>query len=240
MVKNLKLILLAATLTGTTAYGYTTNDNYFQIAEKEVRLVEVDVLNAETYEILNYQQYAQNDGTTQVDPVEKVGRVIGITRDLVALGEDVYRLVIKGKPSNTTTYAPISVVPRINGQDAYALDIAYSKEPVKRTYEVVYKNVYGMSVVKFRYSVMYSYGGSYEGKGAYLLGVQVTPDSVSTLFGYDFTATMKLGGIQNIGSREDPIAGATVLIEYTVSTIVKANNEVDSYFIAGNGRFKPL
>lgn len=239
MLKNLKIVLMAVALTGTTAYGYTTED-YYKISEKEVRLVEVDVLNVETHEILSYQRYAQDDGGYQVDPVEKVGKVISVARDLVALGEDIYQLVIKGKPTNKTSYAPISVVPRVNGTDVYALDIAYSKEPVKRTYEVVYKNVYGMEVVKFRYSVMYSYGGSYEGRGAYLLGVQVTPDSVNTLFGYDFTATMKLGGIQNIGSKEDPIAGATVLIEYTVSTILKANNEVDSYFIGGNGRFKQI
>lgn len=242
MVKNLKFILLAATLTGTTAYGSDSSD-YYRIAEKEVRLVETDVLSMETYEVLDHQQYAQQDGSggyNQVDPVEKVGKVISVARDLVALGEDLYRLVVKGKPTNTTRYAPISVVPRVNGQDAYALDIAYSKEPVKKTYEVVYKNMYGMEVVKFRYSVMYSYGGTYEGRGAYLLGVQVTPDSVSTLFGYDFTATMKLGGIQNLGSREDPIAGATVLIEYTVSTIIKANNEVDSYFISGKGKFKEI
>src|SRR5690606_27407237 len=100
----------------------------YKISEKEVRLVEVDVLNVETHEILNYQRYAQDDGGYQVDPVEKVGKVISVARDLVALGEDIYQLVIKGKPTNKTSYAPISVVPRVNGTDVYALDIAYSKE----------------------------------------------------------------------------------------------------------------
>ena len=46
------------------------------------------------------------------DRLDSAGKVISAARDMVALGEAVYDLVKKGKPTNVTEYAPISVVPR--------------------------------------------------------------------------------------------------------------------------------
>src|SRR5690606_22412406 len=99
-------------------------------------------------------------------------------------------------------------IPKENGEPVEVMATENWKMPVKRSFEVFYKNVYGMTVVKFRYGVIFAYGGSYEGKGAYLTAVQIVPESVSAVYGYDFTATMKLGGIQNNGTRENPVAGA--------------------------------
>lgn len=174
----------------------------------------------------------------QVDPIEHAGKVIKVARDLVALGEDIYRLVVKGRPSNTTNYAPISVVPKIGNQPVDLMETENWKMPVKRTYKASWHNLYGVEVVALQYSVFYSYGGSYDGKGRYLTSVQIIPEQVKTLWGYDFTATMKLGGIQNNGTRVNPVAAATILIEYTVSTVVKAENRVDTFHITGTGAFK--
>ena len=168
------------------------------------------------------------------------GNVITTARDLVALGEDIYRLIIKGKPTITTTYAPISVIPKVNGQPVDLLETENWQAPKKRTFVVVYKNVYAMEVVKFRYSVIYSYRGKYNNRGAYLTAVQVIPESIRTLFGFDFTATMKVGGIQNQGTRQNPIAGVTLLMEYTTSSLLVTQNKVDTFFITGVGDFKKL
>ena len=222
-----------------------TDEAYLSIKSMEVREIYSDPLGVNKYEVISHKELGivpqgLPNSSGGVDPLEKTGRVISVARDLVALGEDIYRLVIKGKPSNTTSYAPISVIPRINGQPVDILDTETWNMPVKKTYEVVYENLYGMDVVTYRYSVIYSYGGSYDGKGAYLTAVQIIPEKVRTLFGYDFTATMKLGGLQNQGTKANPIAAATILMEYTVSTVLVANNEVDSFFITGRGGFKKL
>jgi hypothetical protein len=180
------------------------------------------------------------------DPVEespepdKAGKVIALAKDLVALGEDIYKLVIKGKPTNTTTYAPISVIPRVNGQPVDLLDTEFWSHPVKKTYEVSYSNPYGIVVASFRYSVLYSYNGSYNDKGSYLTGVQIIPESVRTVFGFDFTATMKLGGIQNQGTKLNPIAAATLLIEHSLSSLVVSHTRVDTFFVTGRGELKKL
>lgn len=209
----------------------TEKDNrYYTISEMEVRELIEESTDSQTTLSSLYQ----------TDPTAPVSRVIGVARDLVALGEDLYRLVIKGKPSNTTSYTPISVLPKVNGQVVDLLDTESWSVPVKRSYEVVYKNYYGMEVVTYKYSIIYSYNGKYDGRGAYLTSVQIIPEYVKTLFGYDFTATMKLGGIQNQGTKKNPIASATILIEYTASTFLMTNLEVSSFHINGKGHFRKL
>jgi hypothetical protein len=245
---NLKGLVLALALGGVATAKAADESGYSQakyltLKKMEVREISKDILGQNKIKTI-YQQELKIQGMPDdygnVDPSEKVGKVISVARDIVALGEDIYRLVIKGKPTNQTSYAPISVIPRVAGQPVDILDTENWRAPVKRTYEIVYENVYGIDVVTFRYSIIYSWGGSYNGKGAYLTAVQIIPETVRTLFGFDFTATMKLGGIQNQGTKENPNAGATLLMEYTVSSVMNAINKVDSYFITGKGAFKSL
>jgi hypothetical protein len=241
---NLKALILVTALGGAAVVRADTEysqEKFFTLKSMKVSEISTDILGQNVVEALQYKDF-NIKGTPNseglVDPAEEVGKVISVARDLVALGEDVYRLVVKGKPTNTTTYSPISVIPRVEGENVDILDTEGWKAPLKRTYEVVYTNFYGFDVVTFRYSVIYAYGGSYDGKGAYLTAVQIIPESVRTLFGYDFTATMKLGGIQNQGTRANPVAAATLLMEFTVSTIMVASNQVASFFVTGKGDFK--
>lgn len=243
MLSNLKTLALGLTVIFSVS-SFAANDDvkHNTIARMEVSEISQGFLGQSQVDLLYYKQIATGltNQRGQVDPTEKAGKVISVARDLVALGEDIYRLVIKGKPSNQTSYAPISIIPRINGQAVDILDTESWSMPVKRTYQVVYRNLYDVAVVTFRYSVIYSSHGQYDGKGAYLTAVQIIPESVRTLFGFDFTATMKLGGIQNQGTRANPIAAATLLMEYTVSSVMNAHNQVDSFFVTGKGGFKKL
>jgi hypothetical protein len=92
--------------------------------------------------------------------------------------------------------------------------------------------------VNFRFSVLFGYGGSYDGKGAYLTGAQIITEEVNTLFGFDFSATMKLGGIMNQGTRANPIAVALLNLEHTVNSVMVAHTRTDSFMITGRGGFK--
>ncbi len=242
---NLKGLVLALALGGVTVARAADESvyeasKYYTIKKMSVSEVSRDILGNDKLSTLHEKELLVGvpNAAGQVDPTEKVGKVISVARDLVALGEDIYRLVIKGKPTNQSTYAPISVIPRVDGKAVDILDTENWRAPVKRTYQIVYENLYGIDVVTFRYSVIYSYGGSYDGKGAYLTAVQIIPETVRTLFGFDFTATMKLGGIINQGTKANPNAGATLLMEYTVSSVMVANNQVDTFFVNGRGGFK--
>jgi hypothetical protein len=218
----------------------SSQDKYLTTKTITVHEIRTDVFNQETKELVSEKSASLLNETGQVDQLDNVGKVISTARDLVALGEQIYNLVIKGKPSNTTSYAPISVIPKINGAPVDILDVEGFTMPSTRTYEIKYTNLFGMDTVVFRYTVMFSHHGSYDGKGAYITGAQIVPVTASTMFGYDFRASMKLGGLQNGGTKVNPVAAATLLLEYEVKTVLKADLSVDSFFITGKGGFKNL
>ncbi len=237
MNKNLSFLSAALFLFAATKAMSQEVDkiDYLTISKVEFREITVDVLNQEKSELLQVKNIPEEP---KKDAIEEVGKVIKVARDLVALGEDVYKLVTKGRPSAITKSAPISVIPIVDGQPVDLFNTENWKEPIKKTYEINYFNIYKFNVVKFRFSVLFSYGGTYDGKGAYITAAQIIPDQVHALFGYDFSATMKLGGIQNNGTKANRIAGATLLMEHTVNTLVKADVVVNSFFITGKGEVK--
>lgn len=239
MLHNLQKILMVAVVLGASSVKAEELDaRKYSVARKTI----TEVTSLETQK--NNNRISRNliprglpDGGV-LDPVETAGKVIGVARDMVALGESVYQLVIKGKPTTNTTYAPISVVPRMGSEIVDVMDLEGWSVPVTRSYEIKYYNYYNVAVVTFKYSVIYSYRGSYNGSGAYLTAVQVIPDHVRTLFGFDFTATMKLGGVQNQGTSANKVAGVTILMEHTVASVMVQENTTDKFFITGIGQFK--
>jgi hypothetical protein len=250
MVLNMRLLLALLIFGGSfelLAMDEEYQQNYLTIRKLKVREISRDSLNQEKSAVIYQKDFMPEapvrglpNKIGQVDPIDQAGRVIKVAKDLVALGEDIYRLVQKGKPTNTIKYAPISVIPKLEGEPVDVFATENWRTPRRHTYEAVYENLFGMEVVSFRYSVIYSWGGTFEGTGAYLTAAQIVPERVNTLFGYDFTATMKLGGIQNNGTRTNPVAAATLLMEYTVSTVMKTSHEVDSFHITGRGGFTKL
>jgi hypothetical protein len=232
--------------------SYSLDENYFKVRSMQVSLIEEDVLNQQVSRVIQDEEFptksARDDfrispyGYGQyTDPaVDQVGRVIVIAKDLVALGESIYHLVQKGKPTVKTTYAPISVIPRVDGKHVDILDMENWSMPRRLSYEVEYKNYYGMNVVKFRYSIIFSHSGSFNGKGAYLTSTQIIPESVEVSWGYDFSAQMKLGGIQNMGTKQSPIAAAILIMEYQVETVFRSEVTANSYFVTGKGGYRQL
>lgn len=174
------------------------------------------------------------------DRVEQTGRVIQTARDMVALGEAIYELVKKGRPSNVTEYAPISVVPRdpMTKEIADLFDLEGFSMPVEKNFVARVKSGTGKEVVTFAYKVIYSYGGSYNGAGKYLTNVLIVPGSVRTTYGWDFNATMKLSGMMNHGTKADPVAGVMVTVKYQMNSWSAANERNDTIHVTGRGEFK--
>jgi hypothetical protein len=173
------------------------------------------------------------------DSVEETRKIISITRDMIALGEAWYELVKKGKPSNVTEYAAISVVPRDQNKEYIdPFELEGFSVPVERNFTTKITNGAGKEVVRFDYTVIYSFGGSYRGAGRYLTNVMIVPKNIKTTFGWDFNATMKLNGIMNHGSKEQPVAGAMVAIKYQMSSWSVSFERNDVIHVTGNGELK--
>ncbi len=155
MRSTFKLLILVGVWLFASASFARTNEKFFQVAKVSMQEVSSALLTPEKMDELYRKDFRVGDLPTNGNPgaLNTAGKVISVARDLVALGEDVYRLVIKGKPSNKTTYAPISVVPLENGAPVDIMTTEYWRTPVMRTYEVKYENLYGIEVVSFKYKV---------------------------------------------------------------------------------------
>lgn len=172
--------------------------------------------------------------------VQRTGKVISMARDIVALGEAVYELAKKGRPTNVTEYAPISVVPRDPMSKEYVdpFELEGFSVPVEKSFVARIKDGAGKESVTFNYKVIYSYGGSLNGTGKYLTNVIIVPGSIVTRYGWDFNASMKLSGVMNHGTKADPVAGVMVTIKYQMNSWSASFERNDTLHITGRGEFK--
>jgi hypothetical protein len=170
---------------------------------------------------------------------DQVGQVIAVAKDIVALGESIYTLVQHGKPSNTTEFTPISIVPKdpISKEIVSPFDMENCSFPVEKKFATTMKTG-GAEVVKFEYMVIYTYGCSYNGTGKYIQNAIVQPVTVKTSYGWDFAATMKLSGIMNHGTKADPVVGAMLTIKYSMNSWRTAFERNDTVHITGKGELK--
>lgn len=174
-----------------------------------------------------------------------LGQAISVVKDLVALGKEIYPLVEKGRPVVTSDFKGFSVLPRLGGEgqnvlfpEFYEMENWWS--PGFSRYEVDLKNIYGLSMVRFVFSVHYQPGGTYEGKGKYLTNVAVVLDELLVRWGFDFSAKVKLVGITNLGTKENQVAGLTLQVEYVAKSVMNEFQNASRFFVSGDGVIKKL
>jgi hypothetical protein len=170
-----------------------------------------------------------------------IGQIIQVANDVIALGERIYEIVKKGKPVVNTSYAPLSVLPKTAaGEPVDIMDTEGWSLPTSRKVTMNYKNLYGSSVVKFTYTVVFAHSGSYDGKGAYITAAQIIPSDVKVSWGFDFNASMRMVGLQNHGTRKDPVAGMVMSVNYKVESVLSTIDTHDTYHITGKGQLVQL
>ncbi len=92
-----------------------------------------------------------------------------------------------------------------------------------------------MEVVRFDYMVIMTYGGKFNGKGAYLTGVQMIPSNINVMYGFDLNAKMKVQSIANHGTKSNPNAGVVLVLNYRVSNMLNSSEINDTVLLTGNG-----
>lgn len=216
----MKTILLSATLLATLGTAH---------AEVDAREFQVESITIEELSSAN-----------EPDPIERTGKVISTARDMVALGESVYALLDKNRPKITTAYEPISVVPRdpMTKEIVDVFELEGFSMPVEKNFRARVKNMVGKEVAVFDYKLIYSYGGSLNGVGQYLTGILIIPVNISAQRGWTIDSSMKLTGLMNHGTRDNPVVGAIITVKYAISSRGNAFERNDSFHITGNGVMK--
>jgi len=206
-------------LTLFLALAFLTNGAFAQ--ELSIKTVETEMGNTSTF-----------------DP-QKIGDVISIAKDVVALGEQVYNLIQKGKPSIVTDYAPISIVPKdpITKEIVDPFDMEDCAMPVEKKFSTTIKRG-SAELVKFEYMIITTFGCSYNGKGKYIQSAIVQPLGVKAAYGWDVNAKMKLQALMNHGKKDDPIVGATLTMKYTMNSWNTAYERNDTIHLTGAGVIK--
>jgi hypothetical protein len=238
---SLTVLLMSTSLIAAPYIPLEQQVGSITVSEKTLKNVKAGNQVQDEDEDESRAPFTNNGGfPPSTDTLDRTGKVISVAKDMVALGEAIYQLVKKGKPTNTTTFAAISVVPKDPSTKEYVdpFDLENFSIPVEREFSAIIKNGLGREVVRFDYTVVYSYGGTYNQTGKYLTNVMIVPKYVKTSFGWDFNATMSLSGIMNHGSKIDPVAGAMVTMKYQMNSWTASFERNDTIHITGNGQLK--
>jgi hypothetical protein len=166
-----------------------------------------------------------------------VAGVIMVSRELIAFGKEVYKIIEAGKPVVNVNSEPVSILPRANGgENITAFDLTNWNAPQVKKYKVVTKNYLGMTPASFEFMLIYTYGGKFNGKGSYIEGAQIKATKVNVKWGYSLDVNFSVQSIINQGSRLNPVAGAVLELDYSISTVLQEMQNSKTFFINGLGQ----
>lgn len=173
------------------------------------------------------------------NPVEEISMMID---SLIALGKKVWPIIEAGRPVLTNGLVPaISILPRMEGTSGVLYQMANWSLPSTRTYRISYKNVYGLEVIGFTYTIYFQHGGSLNGVGKYVTSLLVQASDIYAAWGgFKFDVTSELVSIANVGTVEAPVASAIIKINCKAKSILNEDQSSQSFYVDGNGRFKAL
>ncbi len=181
---------------------------------------------------------------TEVDPPLTepgggTGDVIPILDSIVNLGEKIWKIINDNKPVVNVKVQYASALPE---NIKNWTQMGGWQRPKGTIYELTAKNAYGSQVIKLRYQVLRTTGGSYKGTGKYLTAVTVEPLLIEAAWGYHFSldANVPDSSIVNVGTTEAPVAAMTPQLGWIISTAIKESQGKSIYYLQGDGVFQEI
>lgn len=155
---------------------------------------------------------------------------------ILNLGAKVFEIVKANGPLVTATTKTASALPY--GVACWNQLEQWSR-PRSEIYRVTYENLYGMTMLDFQFRVVYSYGGRVGGRGRYLSNASIQYKKIDAKWGTVLDANVEIPEVLNVGTRENPVGGMQMTVNWTVTTRPIALRKIvnsASFFIAGDGR----
>lgn len=216
----LPLTLLASSSSSIASDNY--DQQYFTIGE-----VEIIDYETETSFVLPMSQEQPAD-------LSDIGKDI---TEIINIGKKIWKIIEANRPvvnvkTDSATILPVGI--------QSALQLEGWSMPQSKRYGVAYKNLFGMEVVKFDFRFIYTYGGSLDGKGKYLANVTMVPADLQVSWGFKFNADAKVVNMVNVGTKEDPVVGAELLLDWSVDTVFKHQRQTVDFFVQGDGKLNVI
>jgi hypothetical protein len=227
MTKNMGVVgfFLISMISSPAANALTTTDkaDFYAIGSSKIQEV---TPAAQVLANLAGGSSGSADITSVLDPITQI----------INVGKEVWPIIEANKPVANIQEADVaSAVPSANWQQ-----LAGWSAPQRHTFNVPYKNKFGMTIVNFTFDVIYTYGGNLNGAGHYLSGVTVVPSDLAVQWGFTFNADVKVINVTNAGSVTDPLAAMQVQMHWSVSSVMTHDESTDNFYIRGDGQFSQI
>ena len=181
----------------------------------------------------SYRYGSERSSRARGEPTyEQIDKAKIIIDEIVELGSRAWEFLKENRPQVSLKNQTASAVPKgVNEWDS----LEQWKTPKTKLFHVVFKNGFRMKICDFTYRIVYTWGGTVDGKGKYLADVTVIPSKVETSMGFKVTGRVNIVGVTNAGTKKDPLAAMQLQVGITVASNVKRIDMNYRYYVKGDG-----
>lgn len=155
---------------------------------------------------------------------------------IVNVGKIIWDVIKGGKPVvNIKTDVANALPEGIPNWNA----LSQWKKPVAKNFEFTW-TLLGMEVIKFDYALVFTPGGKWDGRGAYLTNVMVVPTNVGVSWGYSLNSTVEVMQVVNIGTQHHPIAALELRLNLSFDSYLFHNERNVVFYMTGDGYFEQM
>ena len=171
---------------------------------------------------------------TDLNPIDQVEVIVD---QIINIGKKIWNIVEAGKPVVNVKFDTANALPR--GVTCWA-DMSGWSIPQTQLYTVNYENGWGMTVVSFTYRLTFTGKGNVNGIGQYITNATFMPANIKVAWGFQFDATADIPSVFNQGTKENPLAGMQMNMNWRVRSAVTDIQQSETYFVSGDNSFKHL
>jgi hypothetical protein len=230
-------VLFAAILIGAPVFAQ--DSQVFSVKHDLISSVEVTLLDDIELPFNPLSTFEWENDCTKLEKTreQRLKSVDPVLDEVINIGKQVWEIIKNNGPVVEAKTMSGHALPR--GIQCWD-ELSGWQMPRAQSYQVSYKNGYGMEVVKFRFRLIYTYGGGFKGVGQYLTNASVQYSDINVLWGYIFNAYVEIPQVINMGRHgEPPLAGMQLTVNWDVNTRpinLKRSINATTFFIAGDGR----
>ncbi|MGZ3769831.1 MAG: hypothetical protein ACXVCP_09395 [Bdellovibrio sp.] len=234
--------MLAMALTmGMSSAAFAVDKAYYEI--KNVKVTDVTEKYAQAGLLktnpngLNQDCNVEDKKINSESPTDPLKDIEVVVDQIINIGKKIFAIVEAGRPVVNLKFDNANALPK--GLTCWS-DLAGWNVPQSKVYNVQYENGFGMTVVDFTYRVLYTAGGNYNGVGKYITNATVQPANVSVGWGFNFDATATIPSVFNTGSKEEPVAGMQMNMEWKLTNVVTHEQGAESYYVSGENKMQKM
>ena len=237
----IRSLLSFAVVLGFSTAAFATDDPYYQIKSYKVTDVSAKYAAAAGATTMAQPGLAETCETgMQIKPlvsgqqtsseVNPLNVLEVYVDQIINIGKKIFAVIEAGRPVVNIKIDTANALPK--GLTCWS-DLSGWNIPQSKVYNVVYYNGFGMEIVNFDYRLTYTAGGSADGVGQYITNATFMPANLSVAWGFEFNANAAIPSILNTGTRQAPVAGMQMNMDWKVTSPLAHEQATESYFVTG-------